>query len=424
MEAAPAQPFDVQVSGVLKGHGSEAETSVAHIPEEGIKIHFLGKGAGGRRLLRRPAPAADGIFPVVPGSAPAAGGVGDGGQGLQASRGIYQEIGVKAAEGMIAAGGHEAFYGNSRLAADVRHKLIQGIAVFFPGRFRTAAEIGYRLKVYAPDPGHQGGGQGDQFSQIPVVDAFDHRGNQGYAQPQIRADPDSPQLGLQEGSAPENFIDFIPGAVELKKDNVQPGLRQSRGIGGILRQPDAVGVYLHAAAAGFFGITHQIRQILPESGFASGELEQRLAALGDDLPDGGLQVFQRGIRCVSASVGKTVAAAEIAAVRHLQQSAAGAAVMLRADAAVCGTVCPGCWGQRLCSQKPPVKVHRPLPDQGLKRTVFRAGLFHKNSSVLPAAESRGQIPQAHRADGASLAKYHIFHSPIPKHSFLKTASSS
>ena len=98
MEAAPAQPFDVQVSGVLKGHGSEAETSVAHIPEEGIKIHFPGKGAGGRRLLRRPAPAADGVFPVVPGSAPAAGGVGDGGQGLQASRGIYQEIGVKAAE--------------------------------------------------------------------------------------------------------------------------------------------------------------------------------------------------------------------------------------------------------------------------------------------------------------------------------------
>ena len=66
-----------------------------------------------------------------------------------------------------------------------------------------------------PDPGHQGGGQGDQVPQVLIVDASDYRGHQGHAHLQLRTDLEGRQLGLEEGASPEKLVDFLPGAVKL-----------------------------------------------------------------------------------------------------------------------------------------------------------------------------------------------------------------
>ena len=67
-----------------------------------------------------------------------------------------------------------------------------------------------------------------------------------------------------------------------------------------------------------FGKTHQFRQVIPQSGFTAGQLQQGRAALADNIPDGILQLLHGGVSIGAAAIGKAEAASEVAPLGHLQ----------------------------------------------------------------------------------------------------------
>ena len=58
---------------------------------------------------------------------------------------------MEAAERVITSGGHEAVRRDARLGTEIRHELIQRIAIFFLRFMRRSPKIGDRLKM---DPAH------------------------------------------------------------------------------------------------------------------------------------------------------------------------------------------------------------------------------------------------------------------------------
>ena len=419
------QPLDVQVHGVLKGHGRQGETVVAEAIQERVEVHLLGEALRRLRFLREAPPMSGHVLPVVPRLPTAVGGVGDGAEGLQPAFGIDQEAGVKAAERMIAAGGHKALRRDLRLIADVGHQLVQSIAIGFRGNAGIAPEIGDGLKMDTPHGGGELAGQGDDLAQIVVIHALDHRRYQRDADGKLRADADGLPLGIQQIPAAQGAVDLIPRPIELEKHDIKPCLGEPAGVGGILGQADPVGVHLGIAASGLPGVSDQLRQIVAERRFPAGKLQQGLPALPHDVPDGRLAVFKRRVVVSTAAVGEAIAAAEIAALRDLQQRAASAALMLGADPAVGRAGETSLFTQRRRLQQPLCKVHAALPDGYLEEAVLRTALFQENLSALPAGEKRGDVFETHGADGAGLP-YHLgcHCQPIARPSCLKTIHSS
>ena len=228
------------------------------------------------------------------------------------------------------------------------------------------------------DTPHGGGelaGQGDDLAQIVVIHALDHRRHQRDADGELRADADGLPLGIQQIPAAQGAVDLIPRPVELEKHDIEPCLGEPAGVGGILGQADSVGVHLGIAASGLPGISDQLRQIVAERRFPAGKLQQGLPELPHDVPDGRLAVFKRWVGVSTAALGEAIAAAEIAALRDLQQRAASAALVLGADPAVGRAGESHAFSQRRRLQQPLIEIHSALPDGNLKKAVLRTALF-------------------------------------------------
>jgi hypothetical protein len=41
MQSALVQTLYIQIHGILKGHGAEAEVSLAHTVEKSVEVHFV-----------------------------------------------------------------------------------------------------------------------------------------------------------------------------------------------------------------------------------------------------------------------------------------------------------------------------------------------------------------------------------------------
>ena len=111
--------------------------------------------------------------------------------------------------------------------------------------------------------------QGCNLSQIIIVYALHHSRDQRHSHAEIRTDPDRFQLCLKKRLSPKSLIDLLARSVELEKDDVQSGIRQSLCVIRLLSQSDPVGIHLGIAAAGFFGKADQLRQIIPQRGLAA-----------------------------------------------------------------------------------------------------------------------------------------------------------
>ena len=381
--------------------------------EEGIEIHLLREVRLGSRFLRRPAPVPGHIFPVVSCAASGMGGMGDGTEGLQPSVRGDQVICVKTAERMVAAGGHEALDRDPGLLADVRHQLVQGVPILCLRHARIASEVRHWLEVDSPDPRGQRHREPYQLAQVVVIDTFDYRRHQCHADPEPGAYLDGLPLCLQQRCAAQRLIDILPGPVELEKDDVQPSFPEPFGKIRILCKADSVGVHLGVAAAGLFRIADQLRKIVPQGRFSAGKLQQRTTALGRELSDGLLHLLERRILCALSAVGKAEATVQIAALRHLQQRAAGPDLMLRADAAGFRTAQAATFRQRLCSKKPLVEVQLSAPDRYAKSAVLWALLFQQDRPVrLPRQPGRQVLP-ANRAHRACLPYFFSHFSSLP-----------
>ena len=179
---------------------------------------------------------------------------------------------MKPAEGMVTAGGHKAIQRNSDLVTEIGHEFIQGIAVIIAGQTGNTSEPGDRLKMNPTYGRGERDSETDQISEVPGIYTLYDGGHQRDTKSGIGADMDGFQLGLQERRAAQCLEDPILGPVKLEKDNVKARFYETAYIVRILCQTEPIGIHLRITAAGFFGVVYQLRQIIPQGGFASGEL--------------------------------------------------------------------------------------------------------------------------------------------------------
>ena len=139
-------------------------------------------------------------------------------------------------------------------------------------------------------------------------------------------------------------------------------------------------------------------KIVAQGRLAAGELKQRLPAAADNLANCGSAFLRRQVGFFRAAVGKAISAVQIAAFCKLQQGAAGADLMLGADAAGLRAVQPRFRRKRRRLQQPLLKVHFSLPDGDTEKAVLRTGLFQKDPPVIPSGKLRGDIFQADGTD--------------------------
>ena len=329
------QSLNVQVHGILEGHGREGQTVMPQAVQEGIEVHLIREIAGRFRFrfFRCPTPVTRYVFPVVFRTASAVRGVGDGGKRPEAATRTDQKIRMETAERVVTAGWHETLNGNVGLVAEVGHELVQSIAVVFLREPGSSAEPGDWLKMNSTHIRRKGDGKSYQVSEIIGVHTFDHCRYQYHTKSCIATDANGIQFGLQEGRTTELPIDPILRSVKLEKDNVQTGFGKTTDIIRIASQADAVGVDLNIAAACFFGIVYQLRKIIAERGFAARKLEQRITAKAHNFLNVGLKHLQGRIVFFAAAIGKTKAAAQVAAAGDFQKNAACTALVLCAEPA-------------------------------------------------------------------------------------------
>ena len=317
---------------------------------------------------------------------------------------------MKPAQRMIAPRGQKGVARNIRLLRQIRHEPVERIARLRRGV--VPAEVAHGLKMHAAHGGHVIARKADDLAEGVVVHAGDDRRHERDAEAERIADADGLRLFAQQRRAAQGLINPIVHPVELQEDDIEPRLGKARGIVRVAREAQAVRVQLHGAAAGLFGKADEAGQIVAQRRLAARKLQQHRAAFLHDVRDRGFQRLRARIVLRRAAVGKAEAAAQIAPARDLEQHAAGAGGMCRAETAVFGACKPLPRRHRRLREQPRIKIHLPLPDQRAEGAVVGAGFFQKDAPVVLAAERRGEIFETDRADGARGAD-HLSHVTPP-----------
>ena len=143
-------------------------------------------------------------------------------------------------------------------------------------------------------------------------------------------DGDGALFKFQKRTCAEHFISGVIQSIKLQEDDADARVAKRPRIVRLLREANAVGVELDVLAPERARIARQLRQIVAHGRLTAGKLQKRLAAAFHKISNRRFERFQRRLRITLGSVCEAEAAPEVAAVRDLQQRAAGRALMLRA----------------------------------------------------------------------------------------------
>ncbi len=272
MEAAPAEPLEIEGIGILKSHGRDGEAMRAYPFQECVHILIVGAGfvfgAFGGAL-----PAAGHEVPVFQVSrivAAARGCLARFGQLDQCVR-QHDKIPVEGTPGMVAARRGEVRHFDKPygLGLDGAQDLRQGDAVTVVRRFRIASEIADRLKVNPPDVRGALEAEADDPADIVIVDAGYDRRNERHAEKIFGTGRDGGLFLFQKSLSPDFFVDGILRPVKLEEDEREPGVGQGLREGALLSETQAVGVELNIFAAGLFCRRDDLRQVVPNGRFTA-----------------------------------------------------------------------------------------------------------------------------------------------------------
>ena len=122
MQAATVEALDIEIHGILKGHGRKRQALMPQAIEESVKIHFIGKFTVRSRFIRQTAPVAGNILPVILLTPPRRSRMRNRGQRLQIPGRCDQKVCMEPTERVVTPGWHETFQGDSRLIADIHHQ--------------------------------------------------------------------------------------------------------------------------------------------------------------------------------------------------------------------------------------------------------------------------------------------------------------
>ena len=181
----------------------------------------------------------------------------------------------------------------------------------------------------------------EQIPEIAIVHAFHDCGDKNHAESRPAAVFEGRFLDLPEtrhDSAAEDLQMILPEGVPLQIYGVQPGVSQHSGVMGFPAEAYTVAVYLHEGKAQSLCFPYDVREVIPQSGFAAGKLHitpSRFFKKAAQFPSHHLP---RRIRRQLSLSGRRVAqrAGEIAAHGEFDKPVAGMLGMHRTETAVIG----------------------------------------------------------------------------------------
>ena len=267
---------------------------------------------------------------------------------------------------------------------------------------RAAAEIAHRLEMHAAQGLAARERKAQDAAYLVLVHARRESRHEHDGQARRRAVVYSAQLLRRNIPAPERLIARRAQAVELQKDAGDPGLAQCRRVIRLRGEAQAVGVQLEEGKAPLPAEAHYLGQVVPHGRLPARELDiVRSAALHEHVVERRDLVYRQV--ALAARGGEADRAAQVAAVRQLQQDAAARALVVPAQAAGAGAVILrlGRGGRAAPGE---VGLAPLLPDEHVKKAVLGAGLYEVNEPVPGHGLLGVHRPQADGADAFCFGK--------------------